>query len=99
MKQQLYLISALALAGVLLLAGPGLAQRQGGGPGGGPQGNQVCTGGPGGVCTINPATPANPKGPGPGAGKGQKRKGMRGNQGGAQATQPGTQTTQPEAGQ
>ncbi len=99
MKQQLYLISALALAGVLLLAGPGLAQRQGAGAGGGPQGNQVCTGGPGGVCTINPATPANQNGPGPGAGKGQKRKGMRGNQGSAQATQPGTQTTQPEAGQ
>ncbi len=100
MKKPLYLISALALAGVLLLAGPGLAQKQDAGAGGVcPAGNQVCTGGPGGVCTIKPNTPASQNCPGLGAGKGQKRKGMRGNQGGAQATQPGTQTTQPEAGQ
>ncbi len=99
MKKQLCLISALALAGVLLLAGPGLAQKQGGGPGGGPAGNQVCTGGPGGVCTINPAAPANPNCPDPGSGKSQKRQRMRGSRGGAQANQPAPQTTQPEAGQ
>ena len=81
MKKQRCLIMALALAGVLLLAGPGLAQKQGGGPGGGP-GNQVCTGGPGGTCVVNPPnTQGNqpgsrnpnsgkrrgPKGPGPGS--------------------------------
>jgi hypothetical protein len=98
MKKQRCLIMALALAGVMLLAGPGLAQKQGGGPGGGP-GNQVCTGGPGGVCTINPATPAKQNGPGPGAGKAQKRQGMRGARGGAQSNQTDTQTKAPEAGQ
>ena len=36
MKKQRCLIIALALAGVMLLAGPGLAQKQGGGPGRGP---------------------------------------------------------------
>lgn len=96
MKKRLCLISALALSAVLLVAGPGLAQKQGGGP----SGNQVCTGGPGGVCTINPATPANPNCPAPGAGKAQKRQGMKGTRGGVQANQPATpQTTQPEAGQ
>jgi len=47
---------ALALAGVMLLAGPALAQNQGGGPGARPaaQGNQLCTPGPGGTCAVNP---------------------------------------------
>ncbi len=47
---------ALALAGVLLLAGPVLAQNQGGGQGSRPTGqdNQLCTPGPGGTCTVNP---------------------------------------------
>ncbi len=47
---------ALALAGVILLAGPALAQNQGGGPGARPaaQGNQLCTPGPGGTCVVNP---------------------------------------------
>ena len=40
MKKQRCLIIALALAGVLLLAGPGLAQKQGGGP----AGEHVCPG-------------------------------------------------------
>ena len=82
MKKQRCLIIALALAGVMLLAGPGLAQRQGGGPGGRAR-QPVCTGGPGGVCVINPPYPGQPawqpatrnsgkrrgpKGPGPAAG-------------------------------
>ena len=96
MKQQRCLIMARALAGVMLLAGPGLAQKQGGGPGGGP-GNQVCTGGPGGTCVINPTTQGNQNSPGPG--KSQKRRGMKGNRGGAQSNQPDTQTKAPEAGQ
>ena len=47
---------ALALAGVMLLAGPALAQNQGGSPGTRPagQGNQLCTPGPGGTCVVNP---------------------------------------------
>jgi hypothetical protein len=96
MKKQRCLIMALALAGVMLLAGPGLAQQQGGGPGRGP-GNQVCTGGPGGTCKINPTTQGNQNCPGPG--KSQKRQGMRGGRGGAQSSQTDTQTKAPEAGQ
>ncbi len=91
MKQK-GLIIVLALAGMMLLIGPALAQQQGAGagPGVGPAGNQVCTGG---VCTVNP--PANQSTQNcPGPGKGQKRKGMK-----AQTTtQSGTQTTQSEAG-
>lgn len=55
---------ALALAGVMLLAGPALAQQnQGGSPGTrggcpytGPAapGSQLCTPGPGGTCAVNP---------------------------------------------
>lgn len=42
---------ALALAGLMLLAGPALAQTQGGGPGGKPADHGgLCTGGPGGTC-------------------------------------------------
>ncbi len=96
MKKQRCLIMALALAGVMVLAGPGLAQRQGGGPGGGP-GNQVCTGGPGGTCVINPTTQANQNSPGPG--KSQKRQRMKGARGGAQSNQTNPQTKAPEAGQ
>jgi len=47
---------ALALAGLMLLAGPALAQTQGGGPGGKPADHGgLCTGGPGGTCAVNPA--------------------------------------------
>jgi len=47
---------ALALAGVLLLAGPALAQNQGGGQGTRPAGQaeELCTPGPGGTCAVNP---------------------------------------------
>lgn len=47
---------ALALAGVMLLAGPARAQSQGGSQGTRPaaQGNQLCTPGPGGTCVVNP---------------------------------------------
>ena len=98
MKKQRCLIIALALAGVMLLAGPGLAQKQGGGPGRGP-GSQVCTGGPGGVCTINPNTPANQNGPAPGTAKSQKRQGMKGSRGGAQSNQREAQPNTPAADQ
>lgn len=98
MTKQRCLIITLALAGMMLLAGPGLAQKQGGGPGRGP-GSQVCTGGPGGICTINPNTPANQNCPAPGTGKSQKRQGMKGSGGGARSNQPDTQTKVPEAGQ
>ncbi len=47
---------ALALAGVMLLAGPALAQNQGASQGTRPAGlgNQLCTPGPGGTCAVNP---------------------------------------------
>jgi hypothetical protein len=49
-------IWALALAGLMLLAGPALAQNQGGGPGGKPADHGgLCTGGPNGTCVVNPA--------------------------------------------
>lgn len=84
---------ALALAGVFLLAGVALAQNQGGGRGVCPvgQGNQVCTGGPGGTCSVTPApNPSNQNCPGYGAGQSQKRKGMKGPRGGGQSSQPTT---------
>lgn len=96
MENKQCLIIGLALAGVLLLAGTGLAQNRGGG---GP-GSSLCTGsGPGGgVCAVTPApTTDNQNCPTPGAGKSQKR-GMRG-QGGGQANQPTPQATPPAAGQ
>ena len=97
MKKQRGLIMALALAGVMLLAGPGLAQKQGGGPGGGP-GNQVCTGGPGGVCVINPPNTqgSQPGSRNPNAGK---RRGPKGPGAGGRMNQTDTQTKAPEAGQ
>jgi hypothetical protein len=46
---------ALALAGLLLLAGPALAQNQGGGQGGkAVERGGLCTGGPGGTCAVHP---------------------------------------------
>jgi hypothetical protein len=85
---------ALALGGVLLLAGVAVAQNQGGGPAG--QGNQLCTGGPGGTCAVTPAPkPGNQNCPGYGAGQSQKQKGMKGRRGGGQATQPTTPDNPP----
>ncbi len=89
---------ASALAGVLLLAGVALAQNQGGSRGGCPagQGNQVCTGGPGGTCAVTPApNPGNQNCPGYGAGQSQKRQGMKGPGGGGQSSQPTTPDTPP----
>jgi len=93
MRKKQCLIMALALAGVMLLAGPGLAQRQGGGPGGGP-GNQVCTGGPGGVCVINPP---NTQGSQPGSRNPNsgKRRGPKGPGSGSRMNQAAPQTSPP----
>ncbi|MFI5331306.1 MAG: hypothetical protein ACHQ2F_09800, partial [Desulfobaccales bacterium] len=79
---------ALALGGVLLLAGVALAQNQGGGPAVCPVGQgQVCTGGPGGTCAVTPAPkPGNQNSPGCGAGQSQKQEGMKG----GQSSQPTT---------
>jgi hypothetical protein len=85
---------ALALGGALLLAGVALAQNQGGGPAVCPvgQGNQVCTGGPGGTCAVTPAPKSgNQNSPGCGAGQSQKQKGMKG----GQASQPTTPANTP----
>ena len=84
-KRCLMIGLALAFAGALLLAGSGLAQNRGGGGGGGQagQGNQLCTGGPGGTCMVPPAqTPGNQNCPGYGAGKAQRQKGPKGFRGG-----------------
>jgi hypothetical protein len=98
MKKQRCLIIALALAGVMLLAGPGLAQKQGGGPGGGP-GNQVCTGGPGGVCAVTP--PNNTQGNQTCIrnAKPKKGRGPNGPGAGGRMNQTNTQTSAPAAGQ
>ena len=87
MKKQRCLI--MALAGVMLLAGPGLAQKQGGGPG-----SQVCTGGPGGVCVINPP---NTQGSQPGSRNPNsgKRKGPKGPGPGSRMNQAAPQTSPP----
>lgn len=90
---------ALALAGVLLLAGVALAQNQkGGGPAAQGQGNQLCTGGPGGTCAVSP--PANNQGnqncPSSGAGNSQKRMGKCP---GGQANQPNTPANPPATSQ
>lgn len=100
MRKQWCLIMALALAGVMLLAGPGLAQGQGAGAGGVcPAGNQVCTGGPGGTCAVTPPNNTqgnqtcirntNPK----------KRRGPNGPGAGGRMNQPDPQTSPPAAGQ
>ncbi|MCL4502206.1 MAG: hypothetical protein M1438_10180 [Deltaproteobacteria bacterium] len=89
---------ALALAAILLLAGAALAQSQGGGPAVCPmdQGNQLCTGGPGGTCAVNPAqNPGKQNCSVTGAAKAQNRQGMKGPQGGAQSGQPATPANPP----
>ncbi|MGA7577513.1 MAG: hypothetical protein ACLQUW_11635 [Desulfobaccales bacterium] len=53
---------ALALAGLMLLAGPALAQNQGGGPVGKTADHGgLCTGGPNGTCVVNPAANKDPQ--------------------------------------
>jgi hypothetical protein len=99
-KRCLSISLALALAAMLLLAGSALAQnRKGGGPAGPGQGNQLCTGGPGGTCVVSP--PANNQGnqnsPGYGAGNSQKRMGK--GRGGGRANQPNTPAYPPAASQ
>jgi hypothetical protein len=97
-KRCLMIGLALALAGALSLAGAALAQnRGGGGPGG--QGNQLCTGGPGGTCMVNPPNNLKTQNcPGNGAGKAQRQKGPKGRNAG-QANQPTPQANPPAAGQ
>ncbi len=98
MKNRRCLMIGLALAGVLFLAGVALAQSQGGGPAVCPvgQGNQVCTGGPGGTCVVTPApNPGNQNSPGCGAGQSQKQKGMKGPRAGGQSSQPTTPANPP----
>jgi hypothetical protein len=88
----------LALALTLLMWGPGWAQNRGGG---GPmqgQGNQLCTGGPGGTCVVNPATSPktqNCPGYGAGAGQSQRQQGPKGPQGAGRGNQPNTQANPP----
>jgi hypothetical protein len=89
---------ALALAGVLLLAGAGLAQNRGGaGAGQGGRGNQLCTPGARGVCAVGPNNPDNQNRFGNGAGRPQKARGMgrRGGQANPSATQADPQGINP----
>lgn len=77
-RRGLMISLALALTGMLLLAGAALAQQsRGGGPGG--QGEQLCTGGPGGTCVVNPANNPNPQQncPANSAGKSQRQKSQK----------------------
>ncbi len=93
-RQCLMIGLALALAGVMLLAGAALAQNQGSGPAG--QGNQLCTGGPGGTCAVTPAPkPGNLNCPAYGAGQPQKQKGRKGSGGTGQSSQPTTPANPP----
>lgn len=88
----------LSLAGALLLAGTALAQNQGGGTGGSKvsQESPCCTAGPNGTCVVNPnKQQGNPNGPG--TGKAQKRRGMKGPQGGGPGNQPNTPPANPPA--
>lgn len=99
-KRYMMLGLALALAGVMLLAGLAMAQNQGGGGAKAGQGGQLCTPGSGGTCAVPPAVgQGNPNCPAPGAGKAQKRRGSRGPQGGKRANQPDPQANPPAAGQ
>jgi hypothetical protein len=102
-KRGLMFGGALALAGMLLLSGPALAQNQGRNRGAGPmgqgQGNQLCTGGPGGTCAVNPPNnPGNQNSLGNGEGNSQRRRGPKG-QGGGRFNQPNTQTNPPATNQ
>lgn len=96
MNKRWYRSLALALAGVLLLAGAGLAQNQGGGKGPAGAGSQLCTPGPGGTCVVNPPA-GNQSCPQAGAGQSQKCRGPKGpNRGEANQANP---QANPPAGQ
>jgi len=94
---------ALVLTAMLLLGGAALAQQnRGGGPGACPggQGNQLCTGGPGGTCVVNPANNSNPQQncPGNNAGLSRRQKGLK--RGGAgQSSQPNSPANPPATSQ
>ncbi len=83
---------ALALAGMMLLAGPALAQNQGGGQGSCPagQGNQLCTPGPGGTCAVNP-----PPNQGKHTCPAPQQKGSQAAQGACSGNQPKSQANPP----
>ncbi|MGD0828126.1 MAG: hypothetical protein ABSA09_08585 [Desulfobaccales bacterium] len=87
---------ALALAGMMLLAGPALAQNQGGGQGSCPagQGKELCTPGPGGTCAVNPP-PKQVKQKCPAL----QRKGSQAAPGACSGNQPKTQANPPAASQ
>ena len=102
-RRGLMISLALALAGMLLLAGAALAQQScGGGPGGGPAGqdSQLCTGGPGGTCVVNPANNPNPQQncPANNAGKSWRQKGQKGSSAG-QSAQPNSPANPPATSQ
>jgi len=95
-RRGLLICLVLAMAGMLLLAGPGWAQNQGGGGPGKGQGNQLCIGGPGGTCTVAPPNnPDNQATPRYGAGKSQRQKGPQGQRGAGSGNQPNTQANPP----
>jgi len=87
---------ALALAGMMLLAGPALAQNQGGVQGSCPagQGKELCTPGPGGTCAVNPP-PKQVKQKCPAL----QRKGSQAAPGACSGNQPKTQANPPAASQ
>ncbi len=87
---------ALALAGVMLLAGPAMAQNQGGSQASWPagQGGQCCTPGPGGTCAVNPP-PKQVKQKCPAS----QQKGSQAAPGACSGNQPQTQANPPTASQ
>ncbi len=95
MKSRVNLIGSLALAGVMLLAGPVWAQ--GPGAGAGPRNNQVCTGGPGGVCVVNPAPATGANQTGQGKANSRMRRGAKQPGPGGRMNQPAAPTPAPEA--
>jgi hypothetical protein len=102
MKNRRDLLIGLALAGVMLLAGPSWAQNQGGGGGAagpGNQGRQLCTGGPGGTCVVNSPNTQGNQNNGSANANPKKRRGPKGPGGGGRSNQPNTQTETPAAGQ
>ena len=98
-RRGLVISLALALTGMLLLAGAALAQQnRGGGPGG--QGNQLCTDGPGGTCVVNPANNPNPARNCPANNPGQSRRQKGLKRGGAgQSGQPNSPANPPATSQ
>jgi len=102
-RRSLMISLALVLTAMLLLGGAALAQQnRGGGPGvcPGSQGNQLCTGGPGGTCEVNPANDPVPQQncPGNNAGQCWRQKGpKRGGPG--QSGQPNSPANPPATSQ